>query len=463
MYTRSIFIFRREFRLDDNIGLMHALEMSGHVVPIFIFTPEQVTNNMYGSNMGVQFMVESLISLDKELKNKGSKLNFFYGRQHEIVEKLIRSHDVEAVFVNRDYTPYAKKRDGQIEKVCNKMRVQFHSYEDYLLNPAKSIVNGSGDVYVKFTPYFRKAKAKKVDAPKKNKFTNYYKKSIGPKNKNLLQSFYVNNDDIAVRGGRENAQKILKGVKKFVRYGTDKNYLYIETTHLSAYIKFGCVSIREVYAVFVKELGKRNDLVRQLYWRDFYYNVVECHPGLLSNDWSLKNLRKNNVKWITYKNATSEQKKQWKAWCLGKTGFPVVDACMRQLNKTGFMHNRGRMIVSSFLVKNMFWHYGEGERYFARKLVDYDPANNIGGWGFISGVCADSQPYFRIFNPWLQSKKYDPDCVYIKKWVPELAEVDCNDVHKWNECWEDYDVYLEPILDYHETARKVVRAYKSGM
>jgi len=476
-YNTSIFIFRRDFHLDDNIGLINALQKSEVVIPIFILTPEQLIKNKYKSDNCVQFMMESLDDLNAHLHKKNSKLFFFFDTPHIILHKILQSNDeIDAVFLNRDYTPYSKERDLKLQKICEKNDVVFEgSYEDSLLYPVGSVRTGSsslltsggaGTVYTKFTPYFNAASKHKVNDLHKNNYTNYISKShkIMHEFKGTIHKFYEYNRDIAVKGGRNEAIKILKNIKKFKKYNKERNYLNVPTTKLSAYIKFGCVSIREVYHVVKKALGTRNDLIKQLYWREFYYNVLDAHPNTLSDNWKEKNLKSQykKVPWITYDNATTEQKKQWKAWKDGKTGYPIVDACMHEMNTTGFMHNRGRMIVSSFLVKNMFWHYAEGEKYFAQHLVDYDPANNLGGWGWISGSHADTQPFFRVFSPILQSMHYDPDCLYIKKWLPELKNVPNDHIHEWQKYYKDHlDIdYSEPILDYSATAKKAIDKYK---
>ena len=469
VYNKSIFIFRRDHRLDDNIGLIEALNKSIHVIPIFIFTPEQLINNKFKSDNCVQFMIESLEDLDKQLKKKGSRLFYFFGKPCEVVDKIVKKMDVNAVFVNRDYTPYSKIRDEKIKEVCDKNNIVFESHEDVLLQPVGSIRNGSGEIYKKFTPFFNTAKKIAVKKPIKNTHTNYLakKNKIVGEFKGNTNKFYQYNDHLAVHGGRDLGLKIVIGIKKFKKYNDERNTLATPTTKLSAYIKFGCVSIREVYQKMKSVLGAKNDLIKQLYWREFYHNILEYYPNTLSLNWKEKNLKDQykKVKWLTYETANAEQKKQWHAWCDGKTGYPVVDAAMRELNVTGFMHNRGRLIVSSFLVKNMFFHYAEGEKYFAQHLVDYDPANNIGGWAWISGSSVDSQQYFRVLSPISQSLRFDTDCLYIKKWIPELKDVPNEHIHEWGDNYDNYpDVaYPKPILDYSETAKKVIKKYKEAL
>jgi len=463
-YNKSIFIFRRDLRLNDNMGLINALKSSKTVIPIFIFTPEQLVRNPFKSNNCVQFMVESLEDLNKRLRKKKSKLFYFYGKVNSVIDKIVKRENVDAVFVNMDYTPYSIKRDKGIEKVCKKNDIDFVSVEDILLNPVKSILTSGGKVYSKFTPYFNVAKKKKIDKVMNNRHTNYYsgRNKIVSEYKKNIHKFYKENENITVYGGRSEAIKILTNINKFKKYNKERNILNIETTRLSAYNKFGCVSCREVYHVFKKKLGLRNDLIKQMYWRDFYYNLIYEHPEVLGSFKINRNFKKHysRVPWIKYNNATTKNKKMWRAWCDGETGFPIIDAGMREMNETGFMHNRVRLNVASFLTRLMMWHWQDGEKYFAQNLVDYDPAQNNGNWQFCSGSGVDSQPYFRIFNPWLQSKKFDPDCEYIKKWIPELEDVDPKHIHRWNEYFEDYDVdYPEPILDYKKNKSSAIKKF----
>lgn len=451
VYKKSIFIFRRDFRLEDNTGLINALELSQEVLPIFIFTPEQLIKNKYKSDNAVQFMLESLQDLEDQLEKYNSKIFYFFGEPDKVLQDIIKNNKIEAVFVNSDYTHYAKLRDDKIKKVCAKFKVDFCEFQDFLLQPVSTVLTGSGTPFLKYTPFFNKAIKIKVSVPKKNKYKNYASKKTKLVSefliKGQLEADFEFNKNIAVNGGRENALKILKRIKAkdgdFSDYDKKRNVLIYETTRLSAYIKFGCVSVREVYNAFLQTSSK--DLIRQLYWRDFYYNLLGAYPNLLGHA-----MKEKYDKIVWPKN-----KILLKKWQEGQTGFPVVDACMRELNQTGFMHNRGRLIVSNFLIKILMQDWREGERYFANKLVDYDVAVNNGNWQWSASTGADSQPYFRIFNPWIQSEKFDPNCEYIKKWVPELKSVKNSDIHKWDKKYKDYSgvKYPAPIIDY-EFARK---------
>lgn len=289
-YNTSLFIFRRALRLHDNIGLINALKLSTLVIPIFIFTPEQLVHNNYKSDNCVQFMIQSLIDLNKELRKKGSRLYYFFGTPNKIVDTLLKNNDrIDAVFVNMDYTPYSTTRDNTLKQVCDNYDIDFDSYEDILLNPVKSILTKSGNVYQKFTPYFNAAKKKKVSGVIKIHSRNYYRARLPKVFNGNIHKFYKKNSNLAVHGGRHLALQILANIKDFKNYNKERNILDLETTRLSACIKFGCVSIREVYHAFKTKLGSRNDLIKQLYWRDFYYNISYEWPHIFKSSMIILN------------------------------------------------------------------------------------------------------------------------------------------------------------------------------
>lgn len=438
----NIFIFHNDLRLADNVGLMECIK--DKTIPVFIFTPTQIGNeNKYRSQNAINFMCNSLAELDKELKMHGSRLHTYFGHTHKIISQLIRNNNIKKVYCNRNYTPFAIDRDKAVEKVCKSAKVEFIQFEDFGLLPIGSVKTGN-EVYKKFTPYYEAAKHHKVHGPYKYKVCNLVKISGGNYHTGQKYSF----------GGREQGLAILAKMDKFKHYGKERNILAKNTTQLSAYIKFGCVSIREVY-----HKATNTDFIKQLFWREFFMNIVWVFPHVLNGRNRNFKLKYNKVRWT---KLTSANKHYFLAWCNGQTGYPIVDACMRQLNTTGWMHNRGRLIVSGFLVKIMGWDWQYGERYFAIKLRDYDPAQNSGGWQFVSGSGVDSQPYFRIFNPWLQAEKYDPNCEYIKKWCPELAKVPTKDIHFWYKNYEKYKGYPKPMIDY-ETWRDKSRLLYSPL
>lgn len=458
IYNTSIFLFTRDLRLHDNTTLIEALKKSINVIPIFILNPEQLDDsNKYKSNNCVQFMCESLEDLNSQLEKYDSKLFLFYGDPITVLKTIINNENIDAIFMNKDYTPFAVNRENNIKKICKKNNKVFLSFEDYMLTGVDSIVNKSNLPYVKFTPYLNTAKKIKVNDPLKNNYKNYLSKKhkFSEKVKKLefkenLNSLYVNNPNIWVKGGRTNGLKMLSKINKQKEYNTDRNYPFKHTTNLSAYLKFNVVSVREVYQQFKKSLGSNTNLITQLYWRDFYMNII-YHKKVINT-----NMNGRSIKW-------TGNKSDFNKWKNGNTGFPLVDAGMRQLNITGYMHNRVRMVVGSFLVKVLHIDWREGEKYFASKLVDYDPANNNGGWQWVSGTGTDSQPYFRYLNPWSQLEKYDKNTKYVKTWVEELRDVPNKDIHNWNTMYSQHKniKYPKPIYDnISERIKSAIKMYK---
>jgi deoxyribodipyrimidine photo-lyase len=438
----SVFIFTRDLRIADNTGLIEALK-NDIITPIFILNPEQL-KSPYSSNNCIQFMCESLVDLDKSLKKYDSRLFLFYGDPVKILKKLKPT----TIYMNVDYTPYARKREKEYKKIC-----EVFSYEDYMLTGVNTVLKKDGNPYSKFTSYYNVAKkftVRKPETIKKYNFTKSSKKFPNEFSIKNLSKFYKENNDISVRGGRTNALDILKKITEYKNYSKTRNYPSLNTTQLSAYLKFNVISVREAYWAFKKA---NIDLVRQLYWRDFYMNIIYHFPNVIGN-----NMKDINIKWDNNKTLI-------KHWMGGTTGIPIVDAGMRQMNKTGWMHNRLRMIVSCVLVKVFHCDWKIGEKYFAQKLVDYDPANNNGGWQWSASTGVDSQPYFRYLNPWIQAKKFDSNCEYIKKWVEELKDVDNKIILNWDVKYNDdnnKNIYIKPILtDIKKEIKKTMKMFKS--
>lgn len=443
-YKKALFIFRRDLRIQDNTGLIQAANLSDIIIPCFIFDPRQVGSaNKYKSDNCIQFMLESLQDLDKELKKHETALYLFNGKAHDVVNALIKSEGIDAVFCNRDYTPFSAERDNALKKTCERNKVTFHQYGDALLHEPEEVKTKNGTPYLMFTPFFKYVHTHLVvREPHKSTTPNFYRKKI----KNALSLTAIkkpNNDLIAFHGGRAQGLKILKKIDQYTNYQKVRDFLAMNaTTHLSPHNKFGTVSIREVYYAIQKKLGSSHSLIRELYWRDFFTHIAFHFPSVFGKPF------KKQYEKLIWKN----NKKNFNAWCQGKTGFPIVDAGMRELNATGYMHNRVRMITASFLVKDLHIDWRWGERYFAQKLVDYDPAVNNGNWQWVASTGCDAQPYFRIFNPWLQQKKFDAQCEYIKKWVPELKMVSPPVIHAW---FKKSNIisseYPAPIVDHaHE-------------
>jgi len=452
-YPLSLHIFRRDFRLYDNTALIESLKSSEMVIPCFIFDKRQVENNGYKSDNGIQFMAHSLQELHLELNKKNSKLYLFYGIAEDIVAQLINKLSIRAVFTNRDYTPFSQERDGKIEKICRESNVDFYSYADALLHEPEEVIKSNNQPYTIFTHFFKKSLELPVKLPQNNPHNNYYQKSISLEDRPILKKLLkINNPNIFLKGGRKEGLSLLNKLKRLGDYQTIRNFPSLDgTTKLSAHNKFGTLSIREIYAEIVKNFNKGHTLINELYWRDFFTHIAFHYPRVFSESFHKKY---NAIQW-------SESKKHFRAWCEGKTGFPIVDAGMRQLNETGYMHNRVRMIVASFLTKDLHIHWRWGEKYFAQKLVDYDPAINNGNWQWAASTGCDAQPYFRIFNPWLQQQKFDPDCIYIKKWVPELAAMTPQVIHSLNTAKVNLITdYPKPIIDHGIESQKAKMMYK---
>ena len=463
--STGLFIFRRDLRTFDNHGFIEACSRCDKLYVCFIFTPEQIgVDNPYRSQPAIQFMIESLDSLNQDL---GNKLMFFYGTNAAVIKSLIPVLKLDVLFFNRDYSPYAVKRDEEIKKLCEKSGIDCVHFADYYLYEPGSVHNGTGGFYKKFTPFYNQVLHRPVEKIRKNPridvVVEYTAGELSHKlsTKEVRARFY-NNDGATttarmVHGGRELALKRLHaGVRSQSEYDETRDFLKNETTGLSAYIKFGCISIREVYYTFLKKYGLDFGLIRELIWREFFAHVLYNFPEVLRDSYQPKF---RNIQW---RKSTADFKK----WCQGQTGFPVVDACMRQLNATGYMHNRGRMIVANFLVKTLLLDWHLGEQYFAQKLTDYDPASNNGNWQGISGTGVDMKPYYRDMNPWIQSIKFDHRAEFIKRWVPELSDVDAQDIHRWKTAC-DYEKYRgvkypRPMVDYDEQKPRMLQMYKNA-
>lgn len=402
-YNKALFIFRRDLRLFDNKGLNLALKSSKNVIPCFIFDARQCTKkNRYKSNNAVQFMIESLKDLDFSLRKIGSKLYIFYGDPEKIIEKLIKKDQIDALFFNRDYTPFSKKRDARIRKKCDSLIVPIHETDDLLLiDSPETILTKKNSPFRLFTPFYRQALRKSIETPQKLISKNFYTGTVSLiefdlKNELTPTGVVLNdiNKNLFIHGGRSRGVILLKKIKKLKDYKKTKDYPTLPTTFLSAHHKFGTVSIRETAYEIINQFGKNHELLRQLYWRDFFTYLLWHYPNLLDTP-----CRKVPWKW-------KYDKKEFAAWCSGKTGYPFIDIGMDMLNKTGFMPNRMRMVAASYLTKILKIYWKWGERYFAQKLIDYDPAVNNGNWQWIASTGCDAQPPFRKFSPNEQMKKY---------------------------------------------------------
>ncbi len=450
-----IFLFHRDFRLYDNTALINAVKQGYSVLPVFIFTPSQATTqNPFLSTNSVQFMIESLEDLANQIRVEGGHLYTFMGETVPVLRKLVNKVQASAIAFNSDITPFSKARDKEIQESFANTTIL--TADDYYLLPPQTVLKPDGNPYHKFTPYYETHKKHQVSSPRSCPSIKFIKPA-GLSSEFKLSDAYVRlgalNAAAATHGGRTNALQRMRTNSPFSKYSVNRNLLAEDTSLLSAHIKFGCISIREVYRAY----ASNKEFIRQLVWRDFYASLLHHHPEMVN-----PRIRTLNVRWNNSDAA-------FNAWAQGRTGFPVVDACMRQLNQTGYMHNRGRLIVASFLVKTLLIDWRKGERYFAQKLLDYDVASNNGNWRWISGEGVqtadghvahfDSQPYFRIFNPWNQAETLDPDAVYIKRWIPELAELDKKRILRWFKEPAPVNGYPLPIVDFAEEKKHVLAAY----
>jgi deoxyribodipyrimidine photo-lyase len=470
-----IHIIHRSIRIHDNTSLIaHIKQLAQPVTPIFIFTPEQINpkKNKYFSNGSVQFMIESLHELSNELKDIQAKLYFFYGDTIQVIKSINSLIPIKSISFNVEYTPYGIKRNESIKAWCDSSQVICISKEDYSLFDIVDKTSNKADQtpYLVYTPFMTNAlnnlKVRPVDKFKSFKFNKIH---VLESNKyyiseSTLDQFYKLNNEINVRGGRANGLAILNKIAKFKDYSKKRDYFTYKTTFLSAYLKFNVLSIREVFHKAVEKLGKNSGIVREILWREFYLTIYYNFPRMLQGQ--IKGHNKSfkeqydHIKWSYNKNHVD-------AFLEGLTGFPIIDACVRDINQRNFMHNRGRMIVASFLSKDLHLDFKWIENWFATRLVDYDPISNSGGVQWSTGNGTDAQPWFRIFNPWTQQEKFDSDCKFIYSLVPELASVSPKDIHNWfkPDVRAKYPNinYPSPIVNHDEERIDTIKRYKKAL
>jgi deoxyribodipyrimidine photo-lyase len=450
-HNLSLFIFRRDLRLVDNTALISALSQSKKVIAVFIFDPRQIETHSYLSKPALQFMLNSLLELQSEIKKQKGALYFLHGTPEEVIPKLVKKLDIEAIFFNRDYTPFSKNRDEAIGKFCEKNQLKLHIFDDAVLQKPEAVLKNDGKPYTIFTPYRKKARTFHVPTPQLNSHQNYYAGNA-IQSEAIKEEWWPQLKNLSLQGGRKEGIRLLNAVNALSNYSENRNYpAKNETSHLSAHIKFGTVSIRECYYHFCATFSPEHTLINELYWHDFFTQIGHYFPHVFSKAFQEKYQR------IRWKN----NKAHFKRWCEGRTGFPIVDAGMRELNQTGYMHNRVRMIVASFLTKDLLISWRWGEVYFAQQLIDYDPCVNNGNWQWAASTGCDAQPYFRIFNPWLQQEKFDADCLYIKKWLPELADLPPKTIHRLFLLEKSpVSSYPTPMLDHKSAAQRAIQLYK---
>lgn len=457
-YRRALFIFRRDLRMSDNTALNAACAEADEVVCGFILDARQLPpQSVYAGSHLLQFMAESLVDVDGALRAHAARLHVWQGIADVLVARIAAEAACDAVYYNSDYTPFAQARDAEIARACTAVGIPVHTHHDALLVTPGKVLTQKVEPYSVFTPFYRAARTADVPRPRTIQ-GNCIALPHGVDDGMAALAPFAQEKKLAAVGGRTAGLARLQTLDQKGNYAHTRDMLADDgTTLLSPYLKHGCVSVREAYWAMRDALPHAHEpLTRQLYWRDFFTHLVHFHPGVFGN--AFKPLY-DRVQW-------DEPRAQFERWKNGETGFPIVDAGMRQLRETGWMHNRARMITASFLVKDLHIDWREGERYFATKLIDYDPAVNNGSWQWVAGTGADAAPYFRIFNPWLQQKKCDPDARYIKRWIPELAAVPTETIHAWEEHAGNLfhaGAYSAPMLHHREAAEEAKRRFGKAL
>lgn len=451
-YKTALYIFRRDLRLHDNSALNAALTASQYVLPAFIFDPAQIQPHPYQSKPGLLFMMQALADLQQQLHDIGSNLALFYDNPEQAIRTIVSEHPLQAIFVNRDYTPFSRFRDEALLRTCLALEIPLHIVPDYLLTEPEQTLKSDDTPYKVFTAFYLRAKQIPVTLPKTMVEGNFLSINTAFTLHQLpitLPTTELSN----IHGGRIAALQVLDQIQQCQDYANTRDFPALNATSLlSVHLKFGTCSVREVYFAIYARLGSGHALLRQLYWRDFFTHIAYHFPEVFGRAFiqKLANLPFDN------------NRLYFQAWATGKTGFPIVDAGMRELNATGFMHNRVRMIVASFLVKDLHISWRWGERYFAQHLVDYDPCVNNGNWQWAASTGCDAQPYFRIFNPWLQQQKFDAECRYIYQWLPELKNVAVKTIHHWYAQHVEGD-YPAPIINHAEEVAITKQLYKQTL
>ena len=425
-----IFWFRRDLRLDDNHALFKALKSGYDVLPIFIFD-SNITNKLNQNDHRLNYINNVLDGLNKRLSENKKKIYIYKGDPIEIISKLIIKLKIKEIYLNKDYEPYARDRDNKIEKLCVANNVSYNSFKDHVIFEEDQIVKKDGTPYVVYTPYSRKW----IEKFQSNQLDSY------PSELNL--GGFVDSDKIREVNYLMDFEKNIISPKTYNlnkdlidKYEETRNFPALDSTsRIGVNLRFGTVSTRKI----VKTSSERsnNTFLKELIWREFFIQILWHFPHTTEKSF------KDKYERIEWRNDMDD----FKLWCDGKTGYPIVDAGMNQLNKTGFMHNRLRMVVGSFLCKHLLIDWRLGEKYFADKLFDYEQASNVGNWQWVAGCGVDAAPYFRIFNPEEQQKKFDKELQFIKKWIPNY----------------DKDNYINKIVDHKFARERCLNTYKKAL
>jgi len=428
----NIFWFRRDLRLDDNVGFYEALKSDHPVLPIFIFDTE-ILEKLPEDDARVSFIYETLQKMRTTLQNEhNSSIALFHGKPIDIYKDLVNDYTINSVFTNHDYEPYAKTRDEAISTFLSKHDINFKTFKDQVIFEKNEVTKSDGKPYLVYTPYMKRWKETFKTHNLEILYTNSYLE-------NLVEHSRLPNLSLSEIGFKKSNQEITPynvTPSLIQEYEDTRNFPSKDSTsRLGPHLRFGTVSIRKIVK---KAIAEKNEIFwQELIWREFFTQILWHFPHTKTSSFKSKYDR------IEWRNDETE----FKTWCEGKTGYPLVDAGMRQLNQTGFMHNRIRMLVGSFLCKHLLIDWKWGEAYFAEKLHDYEMASNIGNWQWVAGSGVDAAPYFRIFNPTTQIKKFDKDLNYIKKWVPDFQEL----------------TYPKPMVDHKFARERCLDTYKSAL
>jgi len=428
----NIFWFRRDLRLDDNVGFLNALKSDHPVLPIFIFD-KAILDHLPKDDARVTFIYNTLQKMRNTLQEEHqSSIAMYHDNPKDVFKTLMDEYTINTVFTNHDYEPYATKRDKEIEELLSKNKIKFKTYKDQVIFEKDEVVKKDGDPYVVYTPYMRVWKENFKSYNLEIYYTNDYLN-------NLVEHTRLPNLSLSDIGFTKSSQKIEDYTVTptlIQNYEATRNFPAKDaTSKLGPHLRFGTVSVRKMIK---KAIAENNEIFwQELIWREFFMQILWHFPHTHKEAFKAKYDR------IEWRNNETE----FKAWCEGKTGYPLVDAGMRQLNQTGFMHNRVRMLVGSFLCKHLLIDWRWGEAYFAEKLHDYDMSSNVGNWQWVAGSGVDASPYFRIFNPTTQIDKFDKQHKYIKQWVPDYQEL----------------TYPQPIVDHKEARERCLKVYKEAV
>jgi deoxyribodipyrimidine photo-lyase len=427
----SIFWFRRDLRLDDNAGLYNALRSGFRILPVFIFDTNILDELEEKADRRISFIHHYLQQIQTQLLTLGSTFHVLHSSPMQAFEQLTATYDIAAVYTNHDYEPYARQRDKEVSEYLLQKNIPLYTYKDQVVFEKNEIVKDNNEPYTVFTPYSRKWKSK---------LNNFYLKSYQTEKYfgNFITASPLYIPSVEELGFKKTGSDITDAILNktiAVNYDKTRDYPGIDgTTRLSVHLRFGTISIRKL-ASNVKVLNET--LLNELIWREFYQMILWHYPHVVNTAF------KKEYDKIQWRNNEEE----FKQWCDGNTGYPIVDAGMRELNETGYMHNRVRMVVASFLAKHLLIDWRWGEAYFAAKLMDYDLAANNGGWQWAAGSGCDAAPYFRVFNPYLQTEKFDPELKYIKKWIPEFGAPS----------------YPKPIAEHSYARNRCLAVYKDAL